>query len=174
MFAGNFAPRGWAFCDGRLLAISQNSALFSILGTTYGGDGRTSFALPDMRGRVAIHPGAGPGLTSRQLGQKLGAERLILNQAQLPGHSHNGSVTINTTKGTLTAANPTRPSRPSGLSVGQSGLHYQQEGNGISLTKEKFKMDVGATGNSQPISLMQPSIGINYIICLQGTFPSRN
>ena len=88
MFAGNFAPRGWAFCDGQLLAVSQYSALFSLLGTTYGGDGRTTFGLPDLRGRTAIHPGTGPGLTNRQLGAKGGSENNTINITQLPTHKH--------------------------------------------------------------------------------------
>ena len=88
MFAGNFAPRGWALCDGQLLPISQNSALFSILGTTYGGDGRTTFGLPDLRGRSPMHEGSGPGLSSRTLGSKTGSESNILNTNQLPSHTH--------------------------------------------------------------------------------------
>jgi len=88
MFGGNFAPRGWAFCDGQLLPIAQNQALFSILGTTYGGDGRTTFALPDLRGRTAIHPGTGPGLSNRRLGERGGAETNTLTLPQLPTHTH--------------------------------------------------------------------------------------
>ena len=87
MFGGNFAPRGWALCDGQLLSISSNSALFSILGTTYGGDGRTTFGLPDLRGRVPMHPGTGPGLSPRTLGQKSGTETVQLTTAQLPPHT---------------------------------------------------------------------------------------
>ena len=88
MFGGNFAPRGWAFCDGQLLAISSNTALFSLLGTTYGGDGRTTFGLPELRGRFAMHPGNGPGLSSRKLGQKGGSERVTLAITNLPSHTH--------------------------------------------------------------------------------------
>ncbi len=92
LFGGNFAPRGWAFCDGQLLAISQNTALFSLLGTTYGGDGRTTFALPDMRGRALLHAGGGPGLTFRGLGDKSGAEEITLTVQQMPSHNHGASV----------------------------------------------------------------------------------
>jgi microcystin-dependent protein len=88
IFGGNFAPRGWAFCDGQLLPVSQNTALFSLLGTTYGGDGRTTFALPDLRGRVPLHPGTGPGLSSRQLGEKGGTETNVLTIGQMPAHNH--------------------------------------------------------------------------------------
>jgi len=121
MFAGNFAPRGWAFCDGSILAISQNTALFSLLGTTYGGDGRTTFALPDLRGRVAVHKGSGPGLTERRLGARFGSE----------------------------------------------SLSFQSTGKAIGIG------DRGVAEQKVP-SVMQPSLAINYIIALQGTFPSRN
>jgi microcystin-dependent protein len=88
IFAGNFAPRGWAFCDGQLLPISQNTALFSLIGTTYGGDGRTTTALPNLQGRAPMHPGRGPGLTERRLGQKGGVETVTLSEAQMPNHNH--------------------------------------------------------------------------------------
>ncbi|MEM8909888.1 MAG: tail fiber protein, partial [Bacteroidota bacterium] len=98
MFGGNFAPRGWALCNGQLMPISQNQALFSLLGTTYGGDGRTTFALPDLRGRAAMHAGHGPGLTDRRLGQRSGTETNTMNTLQMPSHSHiavvGGSVKI--------------------------------------------------------------------------------
>ena len=88
IFAGNFAPRGWAFCNGQLLPISQNTALFSLIGTTYGGDGRTTTALPNLKGRIPMHPGRGPGLTSRRLGQRGGVEMVTLSEAQMPNHNH--------------------------------------------------------------------------------------
>ncbi len=93
MFGGNFAPRSWAFCDGQLLSIAQNTALFSILGTTYGGDGRVTFGLPELRGRVAMHPGSGPGLTTRGLGEKGGTETVTLNTTQIPAHNHTATST---------------------------------------------------------------------------------
>ena len=93
IFAGNFAPRGWAFCNGQLLPIAQNTALFSLLGTVYGGDGRTTVGLPDLQGRAAMHPGRGPGLTPRVLGQKLGAETVALSSDQLGTHNHGGQGT---------------------------------------------------------------------------------
>jgi microcystin-dependent protein len=106
MFGGSFAPRGWAFCEGQLLPISQNAALFSILGTTYGGDGRSTFALPDLRGRVAIHPGSGPGLSNYRLGEKGGVESVALNVNQIPAHSHG----ISASNGTADSADPTASS----------------------------------------------------------------
>ncbi len=129
MFAGNFAPRSWAFADGQLLPIASNQALFSILGTTYGGDGETTFALPDLRGRTPIGPRQGPGLSNRLLGQKVGAETDSLSIAEMPSHDHNPPI------GSIGIAN---------------------------------------TGNSQPHGNMAPSLGLNYVIALQGTFPSRN
>jgi microcystin-dependent protein len=123
MFAGNFAPRGWAFCNGDLLSISQNQALFSILGTTYGGDGRTTFALPDLRGRVPVHAGGsrGPGLTERKLGKKFGSET----------------------------------------------LYFQTRGSAVRIQE--------TTSSEQRVpGVMQPSLGMNYIIAVQGTYPSRN
>src|SRR4051812_1587744 len=94
MFAGNFAPRGWALCDGSLLSISQNTALFSILGTTFGGNGQTTFGLPDLRGRLPMHPGQGPGRTGRTLGESGGAETVTLNTTQMPAHTHTASATV--------------------------------------------------------------------------------
>ena len=126
LFGGNFAPRGWAAADGQLLPISSNAALFSILGTTYGGDGRTTFALPDLRGRVPIQQGTGPGLPTYRLGARGGAERETLTQAQMPAHAHTASAPFETT---------------------------------------------GITGGGGGHSNMQPYLGMNYIINLQGTLP---
>ena len=109
MFGGNFAPRGWAFCDGQLLPISQYTALFSIIGTTYGGDGRTTFALPDLRGRAPIHAGTGPGLSTRKIGQKFGTQEDYLNVTQLPSHNHlasNVNVDIKVSSATASLETP--------------------------------------------------------------------
>jgi microcystin-dependent protein len=155
MFAGNFAPRGWAFCDGQLLAISSNTALFSILGTTYGGDGRTTFALPDLRGRVPVHPGTGPGLPTVRLGERGGAAATILNVNELPLHSHGiaGSTGAQTTN------------RPTGA-TSSAGNSYSTE------TPDTSMAPTSTTGQGQPFNNMQPFTGINYIIALQGIFPS--
>lgn len=166
LFGGNFAPRGWALCDGQLLPIASNTALFSILGTTYGGDGRTTFALPDLRGRVAVHPGTGPGLTPRRLGERFGAEAVTLTTAQLPAHSHKAGFSREVAKG-----QPAAGQQPSSE---RQGLLYQPEVRGVRLGTESVEVSVGQAGNSQPVATMPPAQGLNYIICLQGIFPSRN
>lgn len=162
MFAGNFAPRNWAFCDGQLLPISENSALFSILGTTYGGDGRTTFGLPDLRSRVPIHAGRGPGLTERRLGAKGGSETNSLTQNQLPSHSH--SLQGTSEPGTSNSPDGNIPA------VNRDGiLHY-----GSTANVGMGSGSIGETGGGQPVNNMQPYLGINYIIALQGIFPSRS
>lgn len=157
MFGGNFAPRGWAFCDGQLLAISGNSALFSILGTTYGGDGRTTFALPDLRGRFPIHAGNGPGLPSVRLGEKSGNPTNTLNVTQLPSHNH----TMN-----LVSASEGDQTSPVGNSLAVSDDRNYATGAGTGST--------GNTGGNQSINNMPPYNAVNFIIALQGVFPSRN
>ena len=165
MFGGNFAPRGWAFCDGQLLAISQNTALFSLLGTTYGGDGRTTFGLPDLRGRVPIHPGNGPGLPSLTLGAKGGSATNTLSVAQLPAHNHAAAAQ---------AANPVGR----GEGTASPNNAYPAEGGTYATVKNVAmaadSVSVGLTGSNQPVNNMQPFTGINYIIALQGVFPSRS
>ena len=161
MFGGNFAPRGWALCNGQLLPIAQNSALFSILGTMYGGDGRSTFALPDLRGRTPIHAGNGPGLTNYRLGQKGGQETTTLTVNQLPSHNHSfqGSIeNIGLTEMTLQQGD------------GEPVMFPTQGGHEPLNIEGK----ISNTGSSQPINNMQPYNTVNYIIALQGTFPSRN
>lgn len=175
MFGGNFAPRGWALCDGQLLPISQNSALFSILGTTYGGDGRTTFALPDLRGRAALHPGSAPGLTPRRLGEKLGTETNTLQTANLPAHNHSGSVQVS-------SANATKSAAEAGDSIaapgtGSSRSFTPTEGFNSAAPNVKLggaTVATNNTGGGQSVNNMQPSLGVNFIIALQGTYPSRS
>lgn len=164
IFSGNFAPRGWAFCDGQLLAINNNTALFSILGTTYGGDGRTTFALPDLRERVPIHPGRGPGLTSRYLGEAVGVSEVTLSQEHLPSHEH----------GELPVANGAGDT-----SLVQNGALAQTELAGLdterfAATSDTRMADLAAQGGGQPHNNMQPYIVVNYIIALVGLYPSRS
>ena len=159
-FGGNFAPRGWALCDGQLLSINSNSALFSILGTTYGGDGRSTFGLPDLRGRVAMHAGTGPGLTPRNLGHKSGAESVTLTTQQIPNHTHR----INILDGASTS------SSGNGEYFAQ-GPVYTPKGTPL---VEMNAGTVSRVGGGQAVGLVQPFQVVNFIIALQGTYPSRN
>lgn len=164
LFAGNFAPRGWALCDGQLLPISQNQALFSILGTTYGGDGRTTFGLPDLRGRVPVHQGHGPGLSDYHLGQKGGIETVTLTAAQMPPHAH--SLHAN--------ENPGDSPDPAGAAISDSkgrDRDFQKSGE-VNVTMSASS--IGSTGGNQPHENRQPYLAVNYIIALQGIYPSRS
>jgi microcystin-dependent protein len=166
MFAGNFAPRSWAFCQGQLLAISQNTALFAILGTTYGGNGQTTFALPDFRGRVPVGQGQGPGLSSYTLGQLSGTESVTILSTQMPPHSHTATAVLHAS--TL-AANDTLPSGnyPADGGSYQSATDTSMNANAVTVTN-------GITGGGQPTPIIQPYLCISFIICLEGIFPSRN
>ena len=164
MFGGNFAPRGWAFCSGQLLPIASNEALFSLLGTTYGGDGRTTFALPDMRGRVPMHPGTGPGLTPRRLGQRLGTEIHTLNLTEMPSHNHSPVMRANATSGGFAT--------PTGNVLGNDAIYTRGGTADVSLGSTSIISN--NVGGGQPFNIMQPSLGVNCIIALQGVFPSRS
>ncbi len=164
-FAGNFAPRGWAFCDGQILQISQYSALFSLLGTTYGGDGRVTFALPDMRGRVPMHPGNGPGLTPRTLGQRLGQETHVQSGLEVGSHSH--TATLHATESTGNSPTPT-----GNVLAGGTNIFHSRSSAEPSMDSSSIQVANG--GGGQPFNIMQPSLGVNCIIALQGIFPSRS
>ena len=166
MFAGNFAPRGWALCDGQLLQISQNSALFSLLGTTYGGDGRTTFALPDLRGRVPVHAGTGPGLSPKTLGQKGGSETVVLTVNEMPVHTHTAVLIADTTIAIT--------DRPEGALLARNAAATPVYGENATTTMNTAAVRVNNAGGSQAHPNMQPFITVNYIIALQGIFPSRN
>lgn len=163
MFGGNFAPRGWAFCDGQLLPINQNSALFSILGTTYGGDGRTTFGLPDLRGRVPIHPGTGPGLSSFNLGQKGGAEQVTLTTQQIPAHSHGFKHTLDF---------DTNNTAQTGEQFG--ALLFDGYYNTPPAKTSIATPVIENTGGGQPVDIHQPYQCVNFIIALRGIYPSRS
>jgi len=166
-FGGNFAPRGWAFCDGQLLAISQNDALFSILGTIYGGDGRTTFGLPDMRGRALVHAGTGPGLSPRRLGSKGGSERVTLTTNQLASHSHTGIMKATSVLGDGTS--------PGNGSLAESAVEMYLEGaSSLSETIAPGSGTLSNTGGSQAHNNMMPWGTANCIIALVGIYPSRN
>lgn len=162
MFAGNFAPRGWAFCDGQLLAVSQNDALFSLLGTIYGGDGRTTFGLPDMRGRLPIHAGHGPGLSERRLGAKAGAENVTLTVNQMPSHGH--PMQANTATGTQLS--PENNVTASSINA-QIYFEINQDTN--------FRSDaLTNVGGSRSHPNEMPYLCVHFIIALFGIYPSRH
>ncbi len=165
IFAGNFAPRGWAFCDGQLLPVAQNTALFSLIGTTYGGDGRTTTALPNLQGRVPMHPGRGPGLTARRLGEKVGAETVTLTEAQIPSHSH-------AARASSSSANSGGPDNTKVVGRSGSGDIYQTNTSAslIDMSSEA----VSTTGGGQSHENEQPFLTMNFIIALQGLYPSRS
>lgn len=172
IFAGNFAPRSWALCQGQLLPINSNQSLFSLLGTTFGGDGRTTFGLPDLRGRTAIHAGNGPGLSDRRLGAKGGAPTVTLNQTNLPVHNHHDVVSANKTS--------SDSDMPGGRFPGVSSAE-RSDGQAIPVlayaSTKVVTMPAGNTNNTggtQSFDNHQPYLGLNYIIALQGLFPSRS
>ncbi|MCG8465922.1 MAG: tail fiber protein [Xanthomonadales bacterium] len=159
IFAGNFAPRGWAFCNGQLLPISQNTALFSLIGTTYGGDGRSTTALPNLEGRAPMHPGRGPGLTSRRLGQRGGTEMVSLSEAQMPNHTHS----------LMTSIEDGDRRSPGNSSFGRGTALYGPPNNLGAMDSNTLVN----SGGSQPHNNMQPFLAINFIIALTGLYPSR-
>jgi microcystin-dependent protein len=161
----NFAPRGYATCDGQILSIAQNTALFSLLGTTFGGNGQTTFALPDLRGRVPVHQGQGPGLTNRTMGEASGEETHTLISTEMPMHNHlfnttNVAGAVGTPNGNFLAAS----SDPSVSSF------YRPTSDGSTLNPQS----IGLAGGSQPHNNMQPYLVISFSIALEGIFPSRN
>lgn len=171
LFAGNFAPRGWALCEGQILPIAQNTALFSILGTTYGGNGTTTFALPDLRGRVPLGVGHGPGLSEKSLGEFSGTEKVTLLQTEMPVHNH-------TLQASTTAATKSTPHNGllanwnGATEVGDNVIGYSFADSVPNTTLAPTS--IGSAGGSQPHNNMQPYLGLNYIICLEGIYPSRN
>jgi len=160
MFGFNFAPNGWAMCNGQLLAISQNTALFSLLGTYYGGNGTSNFALPDFRGRVPLHQGQGSGLSSYVIGEVAGTETVTLSTAQLPSHTHGVQAGTDATTKDPTGSFP-------GFASG--GAAYTGTG-GAAMAPAM----VGSTGSGQPVPNIQPLLVVTFCIALFGIFPSRN
>lgn len=181
LFAGNFAPRGWAFCDGQLLAISSNTALFSILGTTYGGDGRTDFALPDLRGRSPIGAGSGPGLSTISQGETTGVESVSLTVNELPAHSHGATATTNVTvtmKANSAAADSKKPSGRALARANQS-IYNSSDTNvdlkeGSVVTTANTTVAVSDTGGGQSVFTRSPALGMNWVIALEGMYPPRD
>ena len=197
VFAGNFAPRGFALAEGQLLAISQNTALFSLLGTNYGGDGRTTFALPDSRGRALIGAGQGPGLSFIALGDRGGQETITLTPNQMPQHNHSASTNVQllnmdssastaVLKGLAATSNSNTPTgRVLANSPGRDNIYSDGVPN-VALNPESIELNinldmlfdstttVGLAGSNQPFSVRDPYLAINWIIAMQGIFPSRN
>ncbi len=178
LFAGNFAPRGWAFCQGQILSIAQHTALFSLLGTTYGGNGQTTFALPDLRGRVPVGTGQGPGLPFINLGEMSGESTHTLIITEMPAHNHTAIVQGNVKASTdgPTTNNPSGAYPATGSrSVAMDNIYAstnpnaQMGANGINATA-----NIGIAGGSQPHNNMQPFLGLNYIIAMEGIYPPRN
>jgi microcystin-dependent protein len=158
----NFAPRGWAFCDGQLLPLSQNTALFSLLGTTYGGDGKSNFALPDMQGNAPMHPGQGPGLSLHDLGETGGAETVTLLESEIPSHTHS-----------LMALNlPGNRTNPIGNSISRPVGNPFLPPAGAPIVP-MADVTVSPAGGDQPHNNMQPYLTLNFCIALQGVFPPR-
>lgn len=188
LFSGNFAPRSWAFCWGQILSIAQNTALFSLLGTTFGGNGQTTFALPDLRGRMPLGTGQGPGLPNINLGEMAGTPTTTLIINNMPAHNHTASgngltvaqsastaaATSNTPGNTLVpAVLPTIGGGPSATTI----KGYAPQDNTTTLAASgtvSGTLTTNLTGGSQPFSIMNPYLGMNFIIATQGIFPSRN
>lgn len=170
LFAGNFAPLGWVFCDGTKYSISMYSAVYSILGTTYGGDGQTTFAVPDLRGRVAVGTGQGAGLSNITLGQVGGAETVTMTTAQMPMHTHTAMATI--AFPAFSEAGDTGV--PSGTILGglQGAYSTQQADTNIAPAAASGSLSV--VGSGIPFPIVQPVMAANYIICIEGYYPPRN
>jgi microcystin-dependent protein len=166
IFAGNFAPRGYAFCNGALLPISQNTALFSVIGTAYGGDGRTTTALPNLQGRTPMHKGQGPGLSSRRLGERSGFETATLSTTQMPAHNHPAQVT-------LSPGNEDDPSPNTYLAAGPTQATLIYGDNNATLNGTLVDSALPNAGGSQSHTNMQPYLTMNFIIALVGIYPSR-
>ena len=178
LFAGNFAPRGWAFCDGQILPIDGNQALFSILGNSYGGDGRTTFGLPDMRGRVAVGPRTGPGLSTYREGNQGGTETNTLSTAQLPAHNHDAIGIIKASNANATAKEPAGNYFASSIYAINRGnivdvLSYGATSD-VEMNANAIEVRVGDTGSNQAANNRQPYLAMNYIICTYGIYPSRS
>lgn len=153
-----FAPKGWMFCEGQLLPINQNTALFSLLGTTYGGNGQTTFALPDLRGRVAVHFGQGPGLSNYVQGEVTGNEAITLTTPELPAHAHS----------VLTSKDEQTTNRPDGAYPTIGGIYASTQDGAAPMAPG------GNTGGNQPHPNIQPLLVMNFVIAVEGIFPSRN
>lgn len=169
LFAGNFAPRSWAYCDGTALSISEYSALYAVIGDTYGGDGITNFELPNLYSRIAIGTGTGPGLPGVSLGEVGGTETVTMTINQMPAHTHIGLANI-----TTPASSGAGSGGPTDAVLASTNGAYSSEQPDSHLAPITTPLTLSATGMAVPFSIMQPVTALNYIICLEGIFPSRN
>jgi len=169
LFAANFAPKSWQYCNGALLAIRSNTALFSLLGNTYGGDGITTFGLPNLAGRSAVGAGQGPGLSYYSLGEATGTNSVTLTMSNLPAHTHNlsGNVVIPAYSDEGDSGTPANNILASKASM------YSNQGTDSTTKAVPMALQVGVSGGNNALTIVQPSLGMNYIICLYGTFPPR-
>jgi microcystin-dependent protein len=172
IFGFNFAPRGWATCDGQILPIAQNTALFSLLGTTYGGNGQTTFALPDLRGRVPVHQGQGPGLSAYTIGEVTGTEAVTLITTQIPAHSHVAQSAVNVAASSLAPSDDPSGAVPTGGT--QVNIYTAAPDGTTKMNAGMVTTQVQPSGGSQPHENIQPLLCVNFCIALEGIFPSRN
>jgi microcystin-dependent protein len=166
IFTSNFAPTGWALCDGQILPISQNTALFSLLGTTYGGDGKSTFALPDMQGCAPMHPGQGPGLSLHDLGETGGEPSVTLISTEIPAHTH----TVGCSTGSGNVNSPVNATLASAVVLRQGVKRYSD----LSPNTNMGPSAIGTVGGNLPHNNRQPYLGLIFIIALQGIFPARS
>jgi Microcystin-dependent protein len=169
LFGGNFAPLNWLYCDGSLLSISEYEALFSLIGTTYGGDGQTTFALPDLRGRVAVGAGQGPGLNNISLGERAGAENVTLTQAQMPAHSHGMSASVASTSNNADGSNS-----PAKVLATAPQKVYTAPASNINTFLGGANVTIQNTGGNTPVNIVQAYQVVNFVICTYGIYPSRS
>ena len=178
IFAGNFAPRGWMLCNGQIIGIAQYPAIFSLLGTTYGGNGQTTFALPDLRGRAPIGSGQGPGLSNYVLGETTGTENVSILINNMPAHNHiaTSTLSLNASNAAATVATPVAGNAlGAGKDVNTDPVSmYTTSAPNIPLAGGTVTTTTALNGGNIPISILQPTLAITYIICMEGVFPSRN
>jgi microcystin-dependent protein len=174
----NFAPRGFALCNGQQLSIAQNTALFALLGTNFGGNGQTTFGLPNLQSRTMMHWGQGSGLSNVVLGEQGGTESVTLTAAQMPSHTHTATLTASTTTAEAQGPGPNGTNRVLGRALDSSGsvvpLVYAPAGSPLNSALGAGSVVNAATGGSQPHSIRNPYLGITHVIALQGIFPSRS
>jgi microcystin-dependent protein len=164
IFPFNFAPKGWAWCNGQLLPLSQNTALFSLLGTTYGGDGKSNFALPDLEGRAPMHPGQGPGLSLHDLGETGGSETVSLLESEIPAHTH-------TVRASNQTADIQEPTANATVAKASGALPFAASGGALAMMAPE---SLAPAGGDQPHNNMMPYLTFYFCIALQGVFPPRS